>query len=109
MEAVYREARLLMEGVLVGMILMAVYDGIRFFRFLVPHRNLVIGIEDLLYWIWSGLFCFLFLYQENHGTVRFYLIGSILGSMILYDRVVSRNLRKLLKMIIRCIRMKLRK
>ena len=91
MAAVCREARLLLHGIAVGAILMAVYDILRFLRML----------------IWSGFFTFLFLYRENDGALRFYMIGSIFLSMLAYDRIISRNLRKVLKMVLRCIRMKL--
>lgn len=107
MAAVCREARLLLQGMAVGAVLMMVYDLIRLFRFLVPHRSLAVGLEDFCYWIWSACFTFLFLYRENDGALRFYIIGSIFLSMVLYDRMISRNLQKFLKMAVRCIRMKL--
>ena len=107
MAAVWREARLLLHGIAVGALLMAVYDALRLLRFLIPHGSLAVGLEDFFYWIWSGLFTFLFLYRENDGALRFYMIGSIFLSMLVYDRVISRNLRKFLKMAVRCIRMKL--
>ena len=107
MAAVCREARLLLHGIAVGVILMAVYDILRFLRMLIPHGRLAVGVEDFCYWIWSGFFTFLFLYRENDGALRFYMIGSIFLSMLAYDRIISRNLRKVLKMVLRCIRMKL--
>ena len=90
MAQVYREARLLLLGLGVGIVLMMVYDGLRLLRFLFPHKNL-------------------FLYRENDGALRFYMIGSIFCSMLFYDRIISRNLRKVLKWAVRCIRMKLRR
>ena len=105
MAAVCREARLLLHGIAVGAILMAVYDILRFLRMLIPHGSLAVGVEDFCYW--SGFFTFLFLYRENDGALRFYMIGSIFLSMLAYDRIISRNLRKVLKMVLRCIRMKL--
>lgn len=107
MAAVYVEARLLIQGLGVGVVFMIVYDLLRLFRFLVPHRSLAIGLEDLCYWIWAGCFTFLFLYRKNDGVLRFYVIGSIFLSMLVYDRIISRNLQKFLKMVLRCIRMKL--
>ena len=83
MAAVCREARLLLQS------------------------SLAVGLEDFCYWIWAGFFTFLFLYRENDGALRFYIIGSIFVSMLFYDRIISRNLQKLLKLILRCIRMKL--
>ena len=99
--------RLLLQSISVGAVLMMVYDLIRLFRSLVPHRSLAVGLEDFCYWIWAGFFTFLFLYRENDGALRFYIIGSIFVSMLFYDRIISRNLQKLLKLILRCIRMKL--
>ncbi len=107
MAAVCREARLLLQRISVGAVLMMVYDLIRLFRSLMPHRSLAVGLEDFCYWIWSGFFTFLFLYRENDGALRFYMIGVIFVSMLVYDSIISRNLRKLLKWILRCIRMKL--
>ena len=107
MAAVCREARILLQSISVGAVLMMVYDLIRLFRFLVPHRSLAVGLEDFCYWIWAGFFTFLFLYRENDGALRFYIIGFIFVSMLFYDRIISRNLQKLLKLVLRCIRMKL--
>ena len=107
MAAVCREVRLLLQSISVGAVLMIVYDLIRLFRFLVPHRSLAVGMEDFCYWIWAGFFTFLFLYRENDGALRFYIVGCIFISMLFYDRIISRNLRKLLKLVLRCIRMKL--
>lgn len=61
MAAVCREARLLLQSISVGAVLMMVYDLIRLFRSLVPHRSLAVGLEDFCYWIWAGFFTFLFL------------------------------------------------
>ena len=72
-------------------------------------QDMTASQEDLCYWIWSGFFTFLFLYRENDGALRFYIIGSIFCSMLFYDRIISRNLRKVLKRAVRCIRMKLRR
>ena len=71
MAQVCREARLLLLGLGVGIVLMVVYDGLRLFRFLVPHKNLVTGLEDLCYWIWSGFFTFLFCTGKMTGHCAF--------------------------------------
>ena len=107
MAAVFREAGLFLHAIAAGVVLMIVYDLIRLIRFVIPHGSLAVGLEDLCYWIWSAFFTFLFLYRENDGALRFYIIGSIFLSMLAYDRIISRNLRKFLKMVLRCIRMKL--
>lgn len=107
--AILYEARLLLMSVLAGAGLMALYDGLRIFRLLVPHSWLFIGAEDLLYWIFSGFAVFYLLYRENDGALRIYVIGSILLTMILYDRIFSVNFLKLLKKAGRCFRMRLKR
>lgn len=103
------EARLLMMSIAMGVGLMALYDVLRVFRLLVRHGWLWIGIEDFFYWTFSGFATFYLLYRENDGGLRFYAIGSVLLSMIIYDRIFSVNFLKLLKKAGRCIRMKITK
>lgn len=100
------EARLLMMSVMTGAGLMALYDVLRMFRLLVRHGWLWIGLEDLFYWIFSGFATFYLLYRENDGALRLYIIGSVLLSMVIYDRICSANFLKLLKKAGRCFRMK---
>ena len=100
------EARLLVMSVAAGAGLMAIYDVLRVFRLLVRHVWLWIGVEDFLYWIFSGFATFYLLYRENDGALRLYVIGSVLLAMIVYDRVLSANFLKLLKKAGRCFRIK---
>ncbi|MCI6887743.1 MAG: spore cortex biosynthesis protein YabQ [Lachnospiraceae bacterium] len=103
------EARLLGLSFLTGAGLMAVYDGLRIFRLMVRHGWLWMGIEDLLYWCFAGFAVFFLLYQENDGALRWYVIGSVLLSMLLYDRLCSVFLLKWLKKAGRCLKMKVLK
>lgn len=103
------EARLLGLSVLTGAGLMAVYDGLRLIRYLIPHGALLTGAEDFCYWIFTALTTFYLLYRENDGTIRFYIIGGVLLSMAAYDRIFSANFRKLLKKAGRWIRIQLSK
>lgn len=103
------EARLLMISIATGAGLMAIYDVLRIFRLLVRHGWLWIGVEDFLYWIFSGFATFYLLYRENDGALRLYVIGSVLLAMIVYDRLFSANFLKLLKKAGRCFRIKITK
>lgn len=98
-----------MMSIATGVGLMALYDVLRVFRLLVRHGWLWMGIEDFIYWVFSGFATFYLLYRENDGALRLYVIGSILLAMIVYDRIFSANFLKLLKKVGRCIRMKIAK
>ena len=91
------EVRLVWMSFVLGCILMASYDLLRWFRFFVPHGLVWTGIEDFFYWIGAGVVTFNLLYQQNDGGLRAYVIGGVLGGMILYDRLISRIFFKGLK------------
>lgn len=101
------EARLLALSVLTGAGLMAFYDALRIFRLVIRHGWLWIGVEDLIYWVIAGFTVFFLLYQENDGAIRWYVIGTVLLTMVVYDRCCSAFLLKWLKKAGRCFRMKL--
>ena len=84
------EAWLLMLSLATGGWLMLVYDTIRVFRLMIRHSAFAVGLEDFFYWIGAGVVTFNLLYQQNDGGLRAYVIGGVLGGMILYDRLISR-------------------
>lgn len=94
---IYYELQLLAASLAVGLCLMAVYDGLRIFRVLVPHKSLWTGIEDAAYWLASSISTFLLLFRQNDGILRWYAIGGVLLGMLLYNMTVSRILLRLLK------------
>ena len=100
------EARLLMLSMAAGAGLMALYDVLRLLRLLVRHSGLVTGLEDLAYWSFAGFAIFGLLYQENDGALRFYVIGTVLLTMVCYDRLFSAILFRVLKKLAGCFRIK---
>ncbi|MBS6955209.1 MAG: spore cortex biosynthesis protein YabQ [Enterocloster asparagiformis] len=91
------EAWLLLLSLATGGWLMLVYDTIRVFRLMIRHSAFAVGLEDFCYWIGAGAVTFNLLYQQNDGGLRAYVIGGVLGGMILYDRLISRIFFKGLK------------
>lgn len=91
------EAQLLCFSILTGVALMMAYDVLRILRMLIPHSWTVIGLEDLLYWCAAGLATFYLLYRQNDGSLRMYVIGTVLLAMVAYDRCFGRFFLKLLK------------
>lgn len=93
------EIRLLAASLLVGICLMAAYDGLRLFRMTVHHGNIWTGVEDACYWICSSTVTFILLFNQNDGVLRGYAILGVLAGMMLYNVSISRNTKKLLKKI----------
>ena len=100
------EARLLAVSMGVGAGLMALYDVLRLLRLILRHSWLATGLEDLAYWSFAGFAVFYLLYQENDGSLRFYVIGTVLLTMVLYDRICSTNFFKVLKKLAGCFTIK---
>ena len=64
-----------------GAMLAGVYDCLKGFRLLVPHRPCVIAAEDLIFWMISSLFLFYRFFGDNMGILRGYLFaGAVLGA-----------------------------
>ena len=87
------EVRLVWMSFVLGCILMASYDLLRWFRFFVPHGLVWTGIEDFFYWICAAVMTFLLLFYENSGIVRAYVIACVFFGMIFYDKIISRKER----------------
>lgn len=91
------EVKLLLYSFLTGAGLMMTYDLLRISRIMIPHSYVVVGIEDMIYWIYAALVTFSLLYEQNDGGLRGYVITGIFLGMFLYDRLVSRFFLKFLK------------
>lgn len=101
------EVRLLVMSFLTGVGLMIVYDCLRVFRLLCPHGAMLVGIEDMLYWIYAAFITFMLLYEEDDGNIRAYAVGAAFVGMVLYQHFISRNFLKGLKKLIKYFRIKI--
>ncbi len=102
------QGELLMAGAgfAAGLRLMAVYDVLRILRMIIPHRAWVIGAEDLIYWLYASFSVFGLIYRGSGGTVRIYVIAAVGGGMVLWDRILSRRVMRVLQKVRKWIRMK---
>ncbi len=83
------ELQALIYFLISGILLTAIYDLLRVVRRIIPHSGLVIGIQDLIFWIASGLFLFRQIFLKCDGSIRsFAVLGTILGAVV-YHMTVS--------------------
>jgi spore cortex biosynthesis protein YabQ len=87
-----------------GLVLLA-YDSLRIIRRLIKHGTFFLAVEDLIFWIITGIFIFTMIYRQNNGIIRgFAIMGMSLG-MLLYHllfndhlvNIVVKGIRILLK------------
>ena len=71
-----------------------VYDLIRIFRRVAAHGVVWIAVEDMFFWVISAFVLFQFLYQEDDGKVRGFVILAMFLGMLLYGRLCSRGVVK---------------
>lgn len=87
---IIQEADVLGGALVLGILLLWVYDQFRIFRRLVPHGTIWVGVEDLLFWIASAVALFAMLYRENSGYIRGFAIGGVVVGMLIYNLLLSR-------------------
>lgn len=94
-EGISNEAIFLGISACVGGGLFFLYDILRIFRRIKKHGVILVGIEDLLYWLICTVVVFLMIYQENDGMVRGFALGGILIGMLVYYSLFSRYVIKI--------------
>ena len=90
--SVYWEWELLLQSIKLGIKLTFLYDGIRIFRILITHKNIMMSLEDLFFWIYATWIMFSFQLRESHGVFRgFFILGMLLG-MFFYNKILGEKL-----------------
>lgn len=79
------------------------YDMLRIFRRVRTRGYVLTGIEDLLYWSVAAVIMFVFIYKQNGGTIRAYIIMGMVAGMFLYEMVLGRFIVKYLTLIFKKI------
>lgn len=66
-----------------------IYDGLRLFRHILPHRKIWVQAEDGLYWLLLAPAVFWVLLKENSGKLRFFVFLGLGGGLLLYFLLLS--------------------
>lgn len=108
------QIEIVLLAITIGFAMGFFYDIIRIFRNIVFHGNILIHIEDIIYWIFMSIAIFLIILYVNNGEIRaFFVIGIILG-MLFYFFTISKLfikvsnkilfiIKRIIKFIIECI------
>ena len=73
----------------IGFILGLFYDFIKIFRKFILHNNIIINIEDTIYWLFMSIIIFLISLYQNNGEIRIFFIWGIFIGMVLYTTLIS--------------------
>lgn len=78
-----KELSVFLQAILAGNFIYLAYSVIRVVRRLWKHNLFFVSLEDLIFWIGTGIFLFVRIYQTSDGIIRWYfVIGVLLGGII---------------------------
>lgn len=79
----------LVYSLAMGIFITFVYDLLRIFRRVIPHRNFFVSVEDLFFWCFCAVSVFLMMHRENNGTLRWFAVLGALAGMLVYKKTIS--------------------
>lgn len=100
---------LMKDCLIMGGWFMLCYDLLRLSRMLFWTRRWLAGVQDFAYWIYLCIASFSLLYSRNDGVIRGFVVAGIFLGMLIYQKVISKNLLKLLQKCNKYIKIKSRK
>ena len=83
------EGRFIIHAFVAGIVVTYSYDLLRIFRRVIPHKNILVSLEDILFWIYCAISVFLLMYYEGNQTLRWFAVCGALAGMFLYLKLVS--------------------
>ena len=83
------ENEFLLHSLLLGGFVSLVYDGFRILRRVIPHKDFVVSLEDMGFWLYCGGRVFLLMHRESDGTLRWFAVLGALTGMLLYRKLIS--------------------
>lgn len=83
-----------------GIFITFIYDILRILRRVVPHKGLLISLEDLAFWIFCAIHIFQLMHRESNGSLRWFAVMGALAGMLLYKKTVSRLFVKYVSLIL---------
>lgn len=98
------QAYLFICFVLVGIIIGIVFDLFRILRRTFKTKDLITYIEDIIFWIITGIIIIYSMYKFSDGELRFFMIIGIIIGTILYLVTVSEYVIKISVFIINILK-----
>lgn len=94
MVGIEREALVFLQAVLAGNIVYLVYAVLRVFRRILKHNLFWVSVEDILFWIGTGIFLFVRIFQTSNGAIRWYFVVGVLTGGILTHEIIQKIAKK---------------
>ena len=89
-----------LNGVIIGLI----FDFFRILRKSFKTSNLMTYIQDIIFWIVTGISVIIFMYSFSDGTIRFYMFLGLMFGFIIYILAISQYIIKIFVYIIKTVK-----
>ncbi len=95
-------------SLILGLMLGIIYDVFRIVRMIINSKNIAVFIQDVLYFIISGIITFIFVLGVNSGDSRFYILAGEGIGWIIYHITLGDIIYKYSSKIVLSIKFKIR-
>lgn len=99
-EFIREEVSIFIEAAWQGMMIAVCYDALRILRRIIKHKDIIVNIEDYIFWVIVGIAVFSMIFQNNDGVVRGYIFLALLTGAYTYHKSVSSFLVKYISKIL---------
>lgn len=79
----------MLQAISTGVMITFAYDWLRILRRVIPHRQVVVSLEDFFFWVVCAVAVFLWMYRVSNGSLRWFAVAGALAGMWLYKRLLS--------------------
>lgn len=97
------ELYLFLIFILNGLIIGVLFDFFRILRKAIRTSDLITCIEDIVFWILTGLIILYSIFTYNNGEIRLFMFLAIIIGIILYMVLISKFIMRISLMIINIV------
>ena len=97
------QAFLFLVFTLTGVIIGVLFDFFRILRRTIKTSNIITYIEDVLFWILTGLLILYNIWYFNNGEIRIFMFLGIIMGVLIYMSTLSNILIKIFTKILQAI------
>lgn len=89
-----KELSVFLQATLAGNLVYLVYSAIRVLRRIIKHNLFFISLEDLFFWVGTGIYLFVEVYQNSNGSIRWYFVIGVLTGGIITHFIICKITKK---------------
>ncbi len=89
-----KELAVFLQAALAGNLVYLTYSVIRVVRRIIKHNLFFVSLEDLIFWIGTGIYLFTKIFQTSNGSIRWYFVIGVLTGGILTHIIICKITKK---------------